>query len=366
LALLTFIASGALAATANASTWRSPSLSLCDHGNDPWQAFGFGYQKPQYRRDAGGFVHLRGSVGCPTFPNDPQLFILPPPFRPFENEAWMVASGNGSGSFDPYPDVTIDHQTGVVQFDFGPYTGSFVSLSGIEFAQTRWTAASLKTCASGKSWTSVGGSKVSFVRDSDGVVHLRGQAICDSSTVSSHVMFKLPRADRPAHAEVFTVVERGAPDAAVVEIDPNGEVGVDGDIESGPIVSLSGIAFNAAGAHTSGRWSVPKLTSCAAGQNWQSFGHAYQPPRFRSDSRGFVHLRGAVACPVSATNTVLFKLPKRFAPPAKEVFPIATGNGFGSFDAGAAVEVDPDGTVFASASSDSRFISLSPIEFAAG
>jgi hypothetical protein len=355
----------AMAGTANASGWTSPSLSICDHGNDLWQAFGFGYQKSQYRMDAGGFVHFRGSVACPTAANDSQLFVLPKSFRPFENEKWMIASGNGGGSFDAYPDISIDHRSGQVLFS-GPYTGAFVSLSGIEFAQTRWTAASLKPCASGKSWTSIRGSRVGFVRDSDGVVHLRGNAICASSSVSSRVILKLPKADRPARAEVFTVVEGGAPDAAVIEVDPNGSVGVGGDVGPGPIVSLSGVAFDAAGAHTSGRWRAPKLASCATGASWQSFGFGYQGPRFRIDARGFVHLSGAVACPVTATSGVLFKLPSRLAPRAKEVFPIATGNGVGGFNEGAAVEVDPDGTVFASASSNSSFISLAPIEFSPG
>jgi hypothetical protein len=183
--------------------------------------------------------------------------------------------------------------------------------------------------------------------------------------VSSRVMLKLPKSDRPAKAEVFTVVEGGGIDAAVVEVDPDGNVGVGGNVGPFPIVSLSGIAFNAAGAHTSGSWRTPKLSSCATGESWHNFGHGYQPPRFRKDARGFVHLRGAVACS-GATSRVLFKLPRASRPRAKEVFPIATGNGVGGFDEGATIEVDPNGTVFASASSNSSFISLAPIEFAAG
>jgi hypothetical protein len=362
---LALVASGALSETAAASSWRAPSLSICDHGNDPWRPFGFGYQKPQYQIDAGGFVHLRGSVACPTTTNDPQLFVLPKGFRPFENEEWMVASGNGGGTFDPYPNISIDHQSGQVLF-FGPYSGAFVSLSGIEFAQTQWTAASPQPCASGKSWSSIGGSRVGFVRDPDGVVHLRRTAICAGTTPSNRVVLRLPRADRPAKAEVFTVVEGGAPDAAIVEVDPSGAVGLGGDVVLGAKVSLSGIEFNAAGSKTSGSWRTPKLSSCATGVSWRGFGFGYQPPRFRMDSRGFVHLSGAVACATTATSRVLFKLPSGMAPPAKEVFPIATGNGVGGFDEGAAIEVDPDGTVFASASSNSDFISLSPIEFAAG
>jgi hypothetical protein len=315
--------------------------------------------------DAGGFVHLRGSVACAKAANDRQLFVLPRSFRPFENEEWMIASGNGSGSFDAYPDISIDRQTGQVVFG-GPYSGAFVSLSGIEFAQARWTAASLKPCASGKSWTSVRGSRVGFVRDSDGVVHLRGRATCKDPSVSSRVILKLPKSDRPTKAEVFTVVEGGGIDAAVVEVDPNGTVGVGGDVRPFPIFSLSGIAFNAAGAHTSGRWRTPKFSSCAAGESWQRFGNGYQAPRFRMDARGFVHLSGALACPVTATSSVLFKLPSRLVPPAKEVFPIATGDGVGTFGEGATIEVDPDGTVFASGTFDSGFLSLAPIEFASG
>jgi hypothetical protein len=357
---------GAMAGAANASSWTSPSLSICDHGNDLWHAFGFGYQKPQYRMDAGGFIHLRGSLACPTAPNDAQLFVLPRRFRPVESEDWMVASGNGGGVFDPYPAIYMDRKTGQVLFNFGPYSGAFVSLSGIEFDRKPWTAASLKPCASGKSWFSSGSSKVQFVRDADGVVHLRGRAVCESSTVSDRVILRLPKADRPAKAEVFTVVEQGASDAAIVEVDPGGTVAVGGDVASGPIVSLSGIAFNATGAHTSGTWRTPKLATCAAGESWRSFGFGYQPARFRKDSRGFVHLRGALACPVPATSTVLFRLPSSLAPRAKEVFPIATGNGFGSFNEGAVIQVDPDGTVIASGTFNSGFISLSPIEFAPG
>jgi hypothetical protein len=366
--LLALAAPAALARTADASGWTSPSLSLCYAGNDLWQAFGFGYQKPQYRTDAGGFVHLRGSLACrPNPANHTELFVLPARFRPFENEDWMIASGNGSGVFDAYPDIDISRQTGAVVFDgvARGYSGAFVSLSGIEFAQTRWTAASLRPCASGNSWQSASGSKVGFVRDSDGVVHLRGRAACKDPSVSSRVILTLPKADRPTKAEVFPVVEGGGIDAAVVEVDPSGAVGVGGNVGPFPVVSLSGIAFNAAGAHTSGSWRTPKLSSCATGESWHNFGSGYQPSQFRLDSKGFVHLRGAVACP-GATSSVLFKLPRAARPRAKEVFPIATGNGVGGFNAGGTIEVDPDGTVFASASSNSSFISLAPIEFASG
>ena len=89
-------------------------------------------------------------------------------------------------------------------------------------------------------------------------------------------------------------------------------------------------------------------------------------PRFHRDSRGFVHLRGGVACAAKATGGVLFKLPSRFAPSAREIFPIATSDGSGNIDDGAVAEVDPDGTVMASGNHNSGFISLSPIGFEAG
>ena len=110
LAVFAFAASGAVAGPAAASTWTSPSLSICDHGNDLWQPFApaSGYQKPQYRMDAGGFIHLRGSVACAAAANDTQLFVLPKGFRPVEDEDWMVASGNGGGTFDAYPDIYIN------------------------------------------------------------------------------------------------------------------------------------------------------------------------------------------------------------------------------------------------------------------
>lgn len=365
--LVVLAAPAGLAATANASGWKSPSLSICD-GSDRWQAFGFGYQKPQYGKDAGGFVHLRGSVACAAAPGDnTQLFVLPKGFRPFQDEAWKVASGTGGGTFDSFARVYVS-RSGEVVFDGFPEdpSGAFVSLSGIEFAQTRWTAASLKPCAPGISWRGVA-SKVGFVRDSDGVVHLRGWAGCNSLTVSGHVIFRLPRADRPAKVEIFTVYSNWPHGATVVAVDPNGTVTVGGNVGQGPAVSLSGISFNAAGARTSGTWRTPKLSPCdIASKRWRSFGFGYQGPRFRMDSRGFVHFSGAVACPGTPTSSVLFKLPSRLAPPAKEVFPIATSDGSGNYNVGAVIQVDPNGTVEASGNYNYGFISLSAIEFATG
>ena len=75
---------------------------------------------------------------------------------------------------------------------------------------------------------------------------------------------------------------------------------------------------------------------------WHDFGFGYQPFGFRKDAAGVAHLRGALGCLTVVTqpqSEPIFRLKPPFCPTAKEVFPVVTGNGGGTF-AMSDVEVD--------------------------
>ena len=87
---------------------------------------------------------------------------------------------------------------------------------------------------------------VAFRIDRDGVVHLRGGAGKGANTPGTK-MFSLPPGYRPAMIEVFAVASTDgngplAPSGGIIEIQPNGDVGVYGDTDDN-FVSLSGVSF---------------------------------------------------------------------------------------------------------------------------
>jgi hypothetical protein len=96
---------------------------------------------------------------------------------------------------------------------------------------------------------------------------------------------------------------------------------------------------------------------------WHSFGSGYAGPAYRIDRDGIVDLRGALSCNSAPTVLTLFTLPVGFRPLAKEVFPIASSDGSGTYPGPAAIEVDPNGEVIVSGTFNQGFVSLSGIRF---
>jgi hypothetical protein len=108
-----------------------------------------------------------------------------------------------------------------------------------------------------------------------------------------------------------------------------------------------------------------------SGDFWDAFGNGYQGFGFRKDAFGVVHLRGSVACATITTlaqSEPMFRLKPAFCPKAKEVFPVVTGNGGGTF-AVTALEVDPipaqddNCEVLLGSGAITGFVSLSGIEY---
>ena len=95
---------------------------------------------------------------------------------------------------------------------------------------------------------------------------------------------------------------------------------------------------------------------------WHAFGSGYADPAYRVDLSGVVHLRGAFACPSAPDLLTLATLPAGDRPLGKEVFPIASSNGGGTYAGGAVVEIDPDGSVIVGGNFDYHFVSVSGIE----
>jgi hypothetical protein len=359
LLVATGLACGA-SSPALAAPWQPvASFQQCNATHN-WEPFGSPYQSPQFRTDSGGFVHLRGAVKCATAATLDTLFILPDTSSPLEPEDFPVASGDGAGNYDDYPWVHIN-TTGEVNWNFGS-SGGLVSLSGVQFADAKWKKPTLQQCKMGSDWTSHTNEKAGYVRDADGVVHLRGDVTCFAQA-DRLTIFMLPEGNRPAKRELFTTVVFPSVAAAVIEVDPDGSVIAGGALGDDDL-TLSGIAFNADGAPTTGTWTKPTLGACGLlTTHWEKFGGGYQVPAYRKDSHGFVHLRGLAACSGTVAASTLFVLPAGFAPPAKEVFPIASGDGTGTFSDAAVIEVGSNGTVTATGGYDGRAVSLSPITF---
>jgi hypothetical protein len=114
-----------------------------------------------------------------------------------------------------------------------------------------------------------------------------------------------------------------------------------------------------------GAWTTVSPSQCiTVGVGfWHSFGSGYADPAYRIDRDGIVDLRGALACNSAPDVLTLFTLPVGFRPLAKEVFPIASSNGGGTFAGPAVIEVDPNGNVSVSGMFNEGFVSLSGIRF---
>jgi hypothetical protein len=118
--------------------------------------------------------------------------------------------------------------------------------------------------------------------------------------------------------------------------------------------------------------SVFSTFGCSAQQFWTDFDPpTYAPFGFRKDAFGVVHLRGSIACPTPSmlgASADVLRLKPPFCPKADEVFPVATGNGSGSFvmsimEIDAVPPTDNNCLVKLGAGADTAFVSLSGIEF---
>jgi hypothetical protein len=102
---------GAAGQPAFGSGWRSVSA------DDPT------YAPAGFFKDATGVVHLEGSVKAVSLVA-PEIFVLPPGYRPSGREGFSTPGLGTTGSVDVKADGTVGFNTGTV---------AFVSLSGIVF-----------------------------------------------------------------------------------------------------------------------------------------------------------------------------------------------------------------------------------------
>jgi hypothetical protein len=102
---------GAAGQPAFGSGWRSVSA------DDPT------YAAAGFFKDSMGVVHLEGSVKAVSLVA-PEIFVLPPGYRPSGRERFSTPGLGTTGSVDVRADGTVGFNTGTV---------AFVSLSGIAF-----------------------------------------------------------------------------------------------------------------------------------------------------------------------------------------------------------------------------------------
>jgi len=118
----------------------------------------------------------------------------------------------------------------------------FAALGGGAYAATssRDTTLHWQNAATVNSWTlfTTGYAPAGYVKDSNGVVHLRGSI---RGGASGSVAFTLPKADRPSHYLYLPIFTSGGT-VGNVFIAPNGQVkpsGADASADS----SLDGVSF---------------------------------------------------------------------------------------------------------------------------
>jgi hypothetical protein len=125
------------------------------------------------------------------------------------------------------------------------------------------------------------------------------------------------------------------------------------------------------GAVTAAKINVSlTFTSLVFQNSWADYStSSYYPAGWTKDPFGFVHLRGAVANPTSAT-TVIATLPVGARPSGYEYFEVSSSDGLGSFVTNCSLQFGTDGTLSAYADPSNLcnqgFISLEGITFFAG
>jgi hypothetical protein len=116
--------------------------------------------------------------------------------------------------------------------------------------------------------------------------------------------------------------------------------------------------------------AAPVFTNLAFQNSWTDYNAASYPlAGWTKDALGFIHLRGAVKNPTSATS-VIATLPAGARPGGYKYFEVSSTNGSGSFTTNCSLEFDADGTFFAYSDASNPcnrgFISLEGITFLAG
>lgn len=102
--------------TAPDSGWIAPTFT------NSWVNYGFGFNSAGYRKDALGYVHLRGLVKNGTV--NTAIFNLPAGYRPEAQELFMSMQNNTIGRIDVNIVGNVLHSVGA---------NTFVQLDGITF-----------------------------------------------------------------------------------------------------------------------------------------------------------------------------------------------------------------------------------------
>ncbi|WP_157958564.1 pyocin knob domain-containing protein [Salinicola sp. CPA57] len=116
--------------TSQETGWITPTLL------DGWTTYGSSYDSVQYRRDAMGYVHLKGLLRTFTDWHLSDIFTLPAGFRPAGSQIFGAFCDQGAssvniGRINVYPSGTVGPGPGAWRED--PTNVGWVSLAGISF-----------------------------------------------------------------------------------------------------------------------------------------------------------------------------------------------------------------------------------------
>lgn len=195
--------------------------------------YGNGYQTVQYTKDRHDFVHLRGLINGATL--SPILFTLPVGYRPPTQSLQTQQGCATSARFD------IEAGGGTRQ-----YSGSacWMAVDGLTFKTS--DAGFINAALQGTfSNYNNGYPPVSYYKDSEGFVHIRG--LVQGSAAGGTLIFGLPPGYRPAQYEIFATISSGYAPARI-------DVGSDG-----------GVRYNTGGLGGTGWVSLENITFKAAG-----------------------------------------------------------------------------------------------------
>jgi hypothetical protein len=219
------------------------------------------------------------------------------------------------------------------------------ALSGSRVSEVAFTNANLQN---GWNWGALGTAYPGYVKDSLGVVHLRGSVV---QGPEGHAAFVLPKALAPSHEMWLpTLMANGQSDALIIS--STGQVIPDGFAGS-YYQSVDAISFVAA--------SVTKIrfTNAKLQNGWKYGGGGSAQPGYAIDPLGVVRLRGGLFDGTSGTTA--FVLPKALRPSHPIWLPIYTSG----FTAGS-LSVSPNGEVTPSGDAVAGYASLDGINFTAG
>ena len=295
-----------------------PEWTVCPFQNNGWANFGFGYSTNSFTKTSDGTVMLKGVVAGGA--QGTTVCILPVGFRPTKDLIFQTASNNNASRIDVTANGLVFATTS---------NPTWLVLDGINFvastAPYTWTTANKVN-----NWVDFGNpyAPLQSTKDSLGRVHTQG--VVKSGTYSpdgTNVANNMPVAQRTAQYMTFPAASNSAFNYM--------GVGTSGSLD-------------ARGINSSGYYSLqtmfypsgsPGWTDLTLQSGWVPFNPGFASPQYIKLSDGMVMVKGMIKSGLTATDTIIARLPVGYRP--KEIL-VIHGAAWGAYSR---LDVNPDGYI---------------------